>query len=425
VYDFLGASRMKLFDGVETFGDRTIFHNESEFDYLQGSARPEMIRVKDLLESWFAEYPDEKKERLRTHLRGKKSSGQKLKQSLREATFHQAFFELYIFILLRRLGCQVKVEESVDEPDRKRTAPDFLATHVGTGYSFYVEATVQADGRAREYENFLREVKAALDQIDSPEFVICMRHPRIRSKDWHPSTSRLVKYVAKKLSQVRTNPSPRNLGPFTFEGNRWTLPFHFEARTQQENWVGQSRSLKESPSTRAVNSVANIRKAVKDKASHYESLKHPFIIAINVMEHLVNPHTVLESLYGSVSHVYKVVAGESSAIGDLEFSGVRPKCNGAFCTRRPQNTRVAAIWVASSLMGPSSIGSARLYQFDNFFARNKFVPTFPCLSRCYLDDAGKLAVENGLTPQQLLGIESHWPEDVPPPKMDFAKWLCE
>jgi hypothetical protein len=397
-------ARNRLFDDVESFGDRTIFYNESHFDYLQGSGRPAMMRVKDLLESWFSEYPDEGKEQLRKRLRGEKQNSQRHPLALRRSIFQEAFFELYTYVLLRRLGCRVVIEPDISHLEGKSTSPDFFATFEETGYSFYVEATVQTDSKAQKYDNFKREIKDTLDRLKSSDFVICVDQFRITSKEWTPSTKRLARYMEKRLLNLESESSSSIHCPSTFQGHGWKLSFHFERRSEQEPWVRPTRTLNETGSTSAVHDIENIRKAIKDKASHYGQLDHPFVIAINVREHLVAPKIAFEALYGSVSHVFNVVPREGSVIGDLEFSHYQPKCDGAFRARGPQHTRVSAVWIASSLFEPWDIGSAKLYGFENYYAETKFSPDFPCLQSCYINDEGELAVRSGLTPQQLFGI---------------------
>ncbi len=419
----MSEPKMRLFDEVESLGDRAIFYNESDFDYVQGSGRAVMMRVRSLLESWFAEYPDgKKKETLRQDLRGEKSNRKRLKPSVREKSFNAAFFELYIYILLRRLGCEVVIEPPISHLEGKVTAPDFLATHKDTGYPFYVEATVQTNERAQKYDRFLSDVKAVLDQIRSPDYVICIDRLTITSKHWTASTNRLARHTQRLASDLQRNRCSRNLAPLPVQGQGWKLSLHFEPRAGQEEWVNPCQSLKETPSTRAAHSTENIRKAIEDKACHYGNLDQPFIIAINVLEHLVDPRTVFESVYGSISHVYNVVKNDSSPIGDLEFSHFERKPDGSFRARGRQNTRVSAIWIASGLLAPSGVGSAKLYEFENHFAQQKFVPPFPCLARRYIDDKGELSEVPGLTPQQILGLESHWPYDSPLPTLDFSKW---
>jgi hypothetical protein len=416
---------MPLFEQTESLGNRTILYDESNFDYIQGSGRPVMIRVKNLLESWFDEYPGEHKEKLRRNLRGEKPNGQRMKSSLLRSSFHQGFFELYIYILLRKLGCKIVIEPEIQQIEGKLTKPDFLAIHEETGYSFYVEATVQIDERAEKYGGFLKEIKATLDHIQSPEFVICIDRFRITSQHWTPNTNRLARYVKICISDLNLKSSQETLSPPPFQGHGWKLSFYFQPRSEQESWIQSDRTLKETPYTRADLDTFNIRKAINDKASHYGHLDHPFIIAANVRESLITPDTVFEALYGGVSHVFKVVPQEGSVLGDLEFSHFKPKYDGAFRARSPQYTRVSSVWIASSLFDPSHVGSASMYGFENHFAKNRFHPNFPCLRTCYINDEGQLAARDGLSSQQILGIQSHWPADQPYPEIDFSKWFSK
>jgi len=251
--------------------------------------------------------------------------------------------------------------------------------------------------------------------MDSPDFVICIDRFRITSKvtdeeGWTPSTARFVKHVKSRLSNLASDPSSTNMHPPMFNGKGWTISFHFESRAGQEEWTAPPRTFKETASGGAVHSIENIRKAIEDKACHYGKLDRPFVIAINPMEHLVGPDMVVRALYGSISHIFNLIENGNSPIGDLEFSHNERKPDGSFLAGDPQYTRVSAIWIASGLFGPSVIGSAKFYEFENLFAERKFRPPFPCLRKCCLEDNGKLTEINGLTPQQILQIEKYWPE---------------
>ncbi len=285
-----------------------------------------------------------------------------------------------------------------------------------------MEATVQTDKRSQDKERFLKEVKAALDQIDSPNFVICIDRFEITEQNWTPSTSKLIRDVKKRLSEISTNTCTRQLPSWTFPGKGWTVSVYFEQRCGQEGCVSRSHSFKETPYTQVVLSTENIRKAIADKV-HFGNLDHPYIIAINVMEIAVDHADVFEALYGSFVQVYNLVNDGTSAIGNLEFSKQDRKPNGSFLAGSPQYTKVSAVWVAKGLLGPYNIGSAQMYPFEIYFAAKKFIPDFPCLRTYYINDKGELEVRNGLTPQQILGIESHWPEDNPPPRIDSSIWL--
>lgn len=306
----------------------------------------------------------------------------------------------------------VELQEGHTESNEdKEKAPDFLATHVGTDYSFYVEATVRTNKRAQKKNEFRESLKVALNQIESPEYVISIDDLMITSNHWTPSTDRFVRHVRNKLSDLKIQSHSKLMSPDPFEGKGWQVFFHFELRSEQNGWVKPSQTVKETPSMSADHSLHNIWKAIKKKGSYYGKLEYPFIIAINVMEYLVDPETVFEALYGSINHIYSSAENEISPFGNLEFSHYEREPNGAFLARGRQNQRVSAVWIANGLKRPSQIGSAELYEFENHYALRKFAPQFPCLKKYYINQDGKLDVQSGLTAQQILKIENCWLHD--------------
>ena len=115
---------MSLFDDIKRTDTRRIDPRESLFHYLNRSARPDDAQVRDLLESWFKQYPHEARNHLRGRLRGNNSAT------------GGALFELMVHELFIQLGCEVTVLD-VDETKKQ---PDFRVRHGNC--HFYVEATV-------------------------------------------------------------------------------------------------------------------------------------------------------------------------------------------------------------------------------------------------------------------------------------------
>src|SRR5205085_9975534 len=95
---------MQLFnDGVRTYeGFRE--PQESIYQFLNRSARPEYEETRNLLEKWFQDYPEPYKLNL-----SKEFSSKPDQQLL------GAFFELYCYTLLRIQGSDVKPQQVVDE----------------------------------------------------------------------------------------------------------------------------------------------------------------------------------------------------------------------------------------------------------------------------------------------------------------------
>jgi hypothetical protein len=94
-------------------------YNADIFTYYNESARPEMDNVRKLLESWFSEYPDKEKQELKSRFK---------------ATFNPTFYELYIYMLFKRLGYSLAIHPEVPGTQKR---PDYLATR--DGQSLYIE----------------------------------------------------------------------------------------------------------------------------------------------------------------------------------------------------------------------------------------------------------------------------------------------
>src|SRR2546427_12592665 len=125
--------RLTLFDGG--LGTRHDFarYSEAPFVFLNRSAWPEAIRVRDQLEFWFGRYPATAADaaRERRDLRGRF-------RSPNDVVHTGALFELLLHEILLRLGCVVFVHPSIPDSVRR---PDFRVTPP-VGDPFHLEAAV-------------------------------------------------------------------------------------------------------------------------------------------------------------------------------------------------------------------------------------------------------------------------------------------
>jgi hypothetical protein len=123
-----------LFDDIPRDFKGPCGHTEPHFNYLNRSARPSMIRIRQRLKSWFREYPSQTQAELEARFR-----------SLDDIQHRSAFFELYLHALLIQLDFQIRVHPEIPESD---THPEFLVFRVGKPI-FYLEATFSRQGPAQ------------------------------------------------------------------------------------------------------------------------------------------------------------------------------------------------------------------------------------------------------------------------------------
>jgi hypothetical protein len=148
-----------LFDDIERTDKRSKNYSESTYRYYNQSARPGVAAMREMLERWFANFPEAGQAHLRGHF-----------CSPIENQHQAAFFELYIHELLVRLGFAVEVHPA---PGSVGTRPDYLATQEGTP-KFYLEATLagvpSADQQAAGSRTAV--VYDAINTMESPNFFI-------------------------------------------------------------------------------------------------------------------------------------------------------------------------------------------------------------------------------------------------------------
>lgn len=126
-----------LFEQSDQLVEGWAAYSESQYAYLCRSARPEAAGVRDLMESWLAQYP-------RVH-RGEMIARLRTRD---DEHFFAAFFELYVFMLLRQLGHYVRVHPRAGRRMSKRR-PDFAAV-AADGNSAIVETVLAYEESATQ-----------------------------------------------------------------------------------------------------------------------------------------------------------------------------------------------------------------------------------------------------------------------------------
>ena len=159
-------------------------YSESQFAFLQRVDQPFWARVRALVETWFADFPADRRNHIEDRLR-----------SPDYRQFAAGFWELYLYQLLKGAGLQVEVLKEASD----RT-PDFRVT--AGSKSCFIEATLvsgvsDVSEQAERRRNVLLD---ALDEMTSDKFTLDV-HVDADGDDL-PPVDDLKKAVTEQLEEL-------------------------------------------------------------------------------------------------------------------------------------------------------------------------------------------------------------------------------
>ena len=308
---------MSLFDDIERTDTRRIDPRESLFQYLNRSARPDNAQVRDLLESWFKQYPHEARNHLLGRLRGNDSAT------------GGALFELMVHELFIQLGCKV----TVLDVDGTKKQPDFCVRHGDC--LFYVEATVINPQSQLVLNSPEEDVLDKIETLRSPYFLF-----------WFEMEGKLSKCLRKArvvepFQQLLEAHTPEEVQKMVDEGGPEAAP---SAKITDNDWSLQGRlvpygppyverpTVVFGPGRTGMLSSTPVQDAIKKKANKYKSLDAPLLVAVNVCIPGFSEDEELEVLFGKEQ--YTIDAGR------LDIPGrYTREPDGVWVRRGPPHTR--------------------------------------------------------------------------------------
>ncbi|WP_454867367.1 hypothetical protein [Pseudomonas farris] len=326
-----------LFQDSQITDARPKRNQESEFAFLNRSSHPETARVRDFLESLIAEYPASE----RNELAGRIICGD-------DVHFKSATFELLLYAIFRRLGCDLEPHPELSNGSKKR--PDFLVT-TPDGTQFYLEAVLASESNSTDPAAEARK-GAVFDAIASavhPNFFVNLK------QKGNPKTQPSVKALLRKLHHWLDSLDPDAVAKAFTEDGSDALPSY---EWQHENWAltfkanplktearGTGRTLLRALHSEAkyVDAWSPIRDAVTRKGSRYGDMGKPFLVAVNMGCFHLGRMDVMQALYGQETFSFSVAHPEQ----EPKF---RRAPNGAWYGKHgPKYTRVSGLWIFNSL----------------------------------------------------------------------------
>jgi hypothetical protein len=246
-------------------------HDERSFHYLQTSGKPSSARIRELLEQWFADYPDDHKSELKQRFVTSKSDIQ------------SPTFELALYATFKQLGADVEIHPKVSDDTDKR--PDFRI-RLPSGFVFYLEA-VLARGQSDEEGNREQVVNSLYATIDrrfkSPEYswsvTILEQGPAA------PSGKQIVHAIVQYMTGLDRDEVGAQLETYGFdtpvkllwEDAGWCIEFLPLPKNAKAIGKADHRPLSSFPRARAVccSDDVDIRENIKFKVKHHRAVDKP------------------------------------------------------------------------------------------------------------------------------------------------------
>ncbi|MDE0250346.1 MAG: hypothetical protein OXK72_04990 [Gammaproteobacteria bacterium] len=304
-------------------------NGETVFEFLQRGGRAEAIEIRQWLENWFREYPEDHGDELSKRLQSKNC-----------AEFMGAYFELQVFSVLHRLGCDVEIHPYFEGTHGK---VDFGVTYAEN--SFYLEATVCGieQGILRSNANEEDAIQKIKDAIPCPH-----------SDVWLDAEGELLKTLGSHRLVGPVQDLLDSYSPNAVPGLYEVHPFH-RPRTmiQEGNWklemslvrpiASDGRGQIRGPGRGGpVDGASPIARALRKKAEDWTGKRRDdaiFIIAVNVCHSEYSSGDELTAIYGSLDPV----------VGQNRFS-------------RPLSRIAGVIVIGNAILGQERGAPVRLYE---------------------------------------------------------------
>lgn len=390
----------RIFDETERSDKRPKYFNESSFGYYNLSARPGMAAIRELIEQWYAEFPDAGKSDIRGRLRSGK-----------QTDFLSAFFELYLCQLCMCSGFSVDIYPGMSHHARK-AHPDFILSHDGE-FALYVEATLAQEPQslvaARRRQ---AELEDAINRVECLDFWLFLDTSGTATENiaFAKAQKRLQRWLAKlNVEEVTKEVELKGDAALpTFTESYGGLTVTITAHPKSPDIRGTSGI----PTLGAVmpdellewNTNEDIRQAVLRKAKCYGDLKLPYVVAINVINDLLDFDDILDGLFGQPT-----VEVRRGPQGKSERRLIRA-ANGAWTRKaEPRNTSVSGVMIAHNLI-PTTIAIETPLLIHNPWAEKQISPGAWRLPQKTVDLAtGQIVSYQGSHAREILGIPAPWP----------------
>lgn len=371
-------------------------NRESDFAFLDRSARAEIERVRQFLEALAAGYPTEELAELVARV-----------QSGNDTHFKSSIFELVLHAFLARLGYTLRPHPKLQNGSAAR--PDFHVVAPG-GEDFYLEAVLASADKDADpaAEARIGTTLDALAKASHPNFMVAVESEG--TPNTQPSGKRLLAAALEWLDsldpdgvQVEVNQYDLFSAPtLNWNHEKWqvllrAIPLKSERRGKATTLIGVLDG-----GAGSIDEWTPIRDAVKFKGSKYGKLDKPLLVAVNCGSFHLGQIDEMQALYGQEQFVFTVDESEK----EPRFERVP---NGAWRGKSgPRATRVSGAWLFNDLT-PYALASRRHTIYFNPWAKNPLPEVLKSMPHAVAKN-GKVQWHPGAALRDVLEFPEGWPE---------------
>lgn len=378
---------MKLFADKIRTDKKPAKHNDNTFDFFDRSDSEKGQVIREVLNSWFANYPENEKAEFKNRFRKE---------------FSSSLYELFIYELFTKQGFKLESHPKLKNSTKR---PDFLAK--GNGLEFYIEvkeATDRTDAE-RAYENKKNQIYDILNKTDSPNFWLKINKIGFKT-DNQPSAKKVVRFLENKLPEYNPDIVMESLKKDGYKG----IPLlHFEDDNLHMilKLIPKSKEIRGKEDVRPVGMLESegftggadesIKSALSKKATLYGELDKPFLICINAKSFRgTDNYDVMDALYGSILISYSTDPNNRDERRERGMNGFFKDSSG------PKYTKVSAVMINRLILGHVKEGTYWFVQHP--FAQKELDINKFDINRTFVNN-NKIITKEGKTIRELLDLD--------------------
>ncbi|AZI32424.1 hypothetical protein [Kaistella carnis] len=360
---------MKLFENKPRKFQGPADENETIYNYYDRSARKDIGNVRELLESWFENLPNNEKNE--TKERFKKN-------------FDSVFYELFLYNFFLKLGFEIIIHPIIKNTKKR---PDFLIKK--DNLEIYVEAKIsEAKSEVeKSFDNLIRRFYDKISKIKSDHFIFHIEELTIKTTN-QPSTKELKAKILEKLATLNHNTELEkaktknfdNFQKINYENNEINISITF--LPVNVDAIGNARrSVGITPIETFIGGAEEaIRESIRKKSKRYGKLDKPYLICVNALSIKSSSlHDIESAIWGSLAISFSTNPENTNGKFIRNADGIFYN-NGAKRIRNVSGVMVNRIF-------PNNIPESKYWIFAHPFTENSLDFKQLGLPYCYVKES--------------------------------------